>query len=65
LNYFWNILIAIDQFFNAVLGGNPDETISSRAGKAKREGKLWGGYLCNVLDKLDKNHCEKSVEEDE
>ena len=31
--YVWNILIAIDQFFNALFGGDPDETISSRAGK--------------------------------
>ena len=26
-----NILIAIDQLLNAVLGGAPDETLSSRA----------------------------------
>lgn len=31
--YFWNVLIGIDQLFNAILGGYPDETISSRMGK--------------------------------
>jgi hypothetical protein len=31
--YFWNILVSIDQFVNTLLGGNPDETVSSRMGK--------------------------------
>jgi hypothetical protein len=47
------------------LGGNEDETISSRAAKAKLQGKRWGCVLCKLLDKLDKNHCEKSIEMDE
>jgi hypothetical protein len=34
--YIWNILIAIDQFFNAVFGGDPDETISSRLAKKEK-----------------------------
>ena len=62
--YFWNLLIAIDQLFNTLLNGDPDETISSRAGKLRYR-KLWAKYLCLVLDKIDKNHCEKSIEEDE
>ncbi|WP_302621011.1 hypothetical protein [Cupriavidus taiwanensis] len=40
--YFWNVLIAIDQFGNALGAGDPDETISSRAGNAKRAGRRWG-----------------------
>ena len=62
--YVWNILIAIDQFFNAVLGGDPDETISSRAGK-RRETQLWARCLCWFLNKLDTKHCKKSIEDDE
>ncbi|MDP4158147.1 MAG: hypothetical protein Q8911_00075 [Bacillota bacterium] len=31
--YFYNILIGIDQLCNTILGGDPDETISSRMGK--------------------------------
>jgi len=65
VNYLWNILISIDQFFNTLFGGNPDETISSRAGKARRNGKKWGKVLCTVLDKIDPDHCNKSIEEDE
>lgn len=63
--WLWNILIAIDQLFNAILGGDPDETISSRAGKAKKEGKLWACILCKFLHILDNNHCTDSIEEDE
>ena len=63
--YFWNILISIDQFANTVLGGFPDETISSRAGKAMREGKAWGCVLCKILNLFENEHCAKSIEADE
>lgn len=63
--YFWNILISIDQFANTLFGGNPDETISSRAGKAAQRGDKWGCVLCKWLDKIDKNHCDKNIELDE
>ncbi|AMO55624.1 hypothetical protein EZMO1_1453 [Endozoicomonas montiporae CL-33] len=63
--YFWNLLIAIDQLTNTLLAGDPDETISSRAAKAARNGQRWGCVLCRVLDWFDSNHCEKSIEEDE
>ena len=42
-----------------------DETISSRAGKARLAGKRWGCILCRLLDKIDKQHCEKNIEKDE
>ncbi|MFC4518622.1 hypothetical protein [Cupriavidus pinatubonensis] len=63
--YIWNLLIAIDQFGNAVAGGDPDETISSRAGKAMREGKRWGCLLCRLLNWFERDHCAKSIEPDE
>ena len=62
--YIWNILIAIDQLFNAILGGDPDETISSRAGKQQHK-RLWAKWLCWILNKLDTNHCKDAIEEDE
>ena len=31
--YLHRVLVAFDQFWNVVLGGNPDETISSRAAR--------------------------------
>jgi hypothetical protein len=61
----FRIAVAIDQLGNAILGGNPDETISSRAEKARLRGARWGCVLCRFLDWLDPNHCAKSVEWDE
>ena len=68
--YFWNILISVDQFFNTVLGGDPDETMSSRFGKwlklphTKVRWKI-AYVICRVLHVLDSGHCDKSIEEDE
>lgn len=68
--YFWNLLIWLTQTLNVFTGGDPDETLSSRAGKARRRGSWFGTLLANVIDKIfsylgDDNHCEKSIEPDE
>lgn len=41
--YLHRVLVAFDQFWNVVLGGNPDETISSRAARwaTRRQRGLW------------------------
>lgn len=62
MQYFWNILIAFDQFANSVLGGQPQETISARADKAMVAGKVWGCVLCKFLSLIQKDHCQKAVE---
>ena len=64
-SYSRRIAVAVDQLFNALFGGDEDETISSRAEKARRKGKRWGCVLCWVLDWLDKDHCKNSIELDE
>jgi hypothetical protein len=58
----WDLAIAHDQLANTAFGGDPDETISSRAGKAARNGERWACLLCRLLDRFDRNHCEKSIE---
>ncbi|MDH4230284.1 MAG: hypothetical protein OEW11_11175 [Nitrospirota bacterium] len=66
--YAWNILIASDQLGNALLGGDPDETISSRLGKMARAGKHQNRFIRavgRVLDRLDPGHLRKSIEDDE
>lgn len=63
--YVLNVLIALDQFGNALVGGSPDETISSRAGKAQQKGKRWGCVLCRFLNWFERDHCAKSIEPDE
>ncbi|KQL50880.1 hypothetical protein AN964_25050 [Heyndrickxia shackletonii] len=64
--YFWNILVSVDQFFNTVFGGDPDETISSRMGKhlAKHDCPFCN-LMCKFLNLFDKDHCVKSIEKDE
>ena len=61
----WTLAVAHDQLANAAFGGHEDETLSSRAGKAAREGKRWACVLCRMLGRLDPDHCEKSIESDE
>lgn len=60
----WRLAVSFDQLANTAFGGNEDETISSRAGKAARQGKRWGCVLCKVLDWFQPNHCELSIEPD-
>jgi hypothetical protein len=65
IQYFWNILIAVDQFANTLLGGDPDETMSSRMGKNIRAGKCKLCKLtCYFLGLIQKDHCDKSIEPD-
>jgi len=55
--YFINLAISIDQLVNTILGGYPDETISSRAGKwvranSQAKGGVWYwlcGYTGNMV----------------
>lgn len=44
--------------------GNRKETISSALGKNQRDGTLTiaGTALCEILDFIDPNHCEKSID---
>lgn len=64
--YFWNVAISIDQFFNTILAGDPDETMSSRMGKrlAQRTCALCKA-VCWLLDRVQINHCVRSIEPDE
>jgi hypothetical protein len=63
--YCFNILLSIDQFLNVLLGGDPDETISSRAAKLEYKEKS-ARVFCKILSFfLGKDHCQKSLEPDE
>lgn len=69
--YLKRVLLAIDQLGNAILGGSEDETISSRVGRAAREGKRWGQWAQTLIDRLFElagdppGHCARSIEWDE
>lgn len=63
--YLWNLLVALDQLANTIIGGHPDETISSNMGKRARKGERLGILACKVLNFIDPGHCERYIEEDE
>lgn len=70
--YFWNLLISFDQLVNTIFGGDPDETISSRMGKWARNKdnrhglrKLVWVVANFVVERFEKDHFAKSIEEDE
>ena len=71
--YIWNVLIGFDQFCNAILGGDPDETISGRMGRWRKKypnpSDGWryyvAKYLAHWLGVIDKGHCEDAIEPDE
>lgn len=45
--------------------GKPDETLSSVFGKNARNGVTWCYWVCRGLHWFDKDHCKRSIEEDE
>lgn len=68
MGYWKNLGIAVDQFWNAVFGGDPDETISSRLGKAAQTGSFRAKVACWLIGRVffqDTSHCKDSIEEDE
>lgn len=65
-----NYLIAVDQLANVLMMGHPDETISSRLGRASGKERYfwvrWFRIFVNTLFWFDKGpngepHCESSV----
>lgn len=63
LNYFFKVLIAIDQLVTALLGGWPDESLSSYAWRLEKQNKPFG-FMRKVIDTIffwDSNHCYKAM----
>ena len=46
------VAIAIDQLANTLLGGTADETLSARAYRAHRDGKMLGRLFMPLIDLL-------------
>ena len=78
-DYFYQTAVDIDKFANRNFRtlwnetlqkngyqfGDERETVSSALGKNKRDNTLTktGMIVCNILDRLDENHCIKSIKE--
>lgn len=61
--YLVNLLIALDQAVNALTGGDPDETISSRFGKRSSS-----NLIRRAIDRFffwQPDHTKNSIEPDE
>lgn len=57
--YLKNLMISADQFLNTLTGGDPDETLSSRAGK-------WHPTAARIIDWIfGPGHCQAARENDE
>jgi hypothetical protein len=73
--FIFNLFLSIDQMVNTLLLGHPDETLSSRLGRAKDKERYKFVKLLRILvdnifffDKISdkdgnvlKRHCEKSI----
>jgi hypothetical protein len=63
VQYFSNIFRALDQLLNALLAGDPRETVSSRMGKAIDEGRCMAcRWACRILSLFDQRHCQTSID---
>jgi len=62
--YFWNVLVAFDRLVNAILLGDPKETISTRLAKLRDKGNKLGKLGCSILDSIDTNHCNEAKKTD-
>lgn len=65
LSYPRSVLIALDQWVNAVCLGWPDETLSSRAWRWEQAGKrAWPRKAIDAVARLlgEKGHCKASYE---
>ena len=51
------VLIGLDQLANAILGGWPDETLSSRCWRLSLAGRDWPRLVVDGLFFWDRDHC--------
>jgi hypothetical protein len=57
------VVIALDQLVNTLLGGYADETLSARAWRTEHDGKFFGKIFRPIIDIIffwDENHCYES-----
>ncbi len=62
--YLHNVLVGADQEGNIILGGKPDETISSRSQRAADRGNPVGKAMTGFLHLFQKDHGHKAEQGD-
>lgn len=66
-----NVWEGVDNSLSADTGGDPDDSLSSRLGKARKRGSIGWGYIADRVDLVfgefanDPNHCDRVIEKDE
>lgn len=63
MTYPLHLLIAVDQLANALIGGAPDETLSSHAHRMRVKGQPVWGWTADAIDLLfwwQDDHCEQA-----
>lgn len=61
MTYSKKVLIAIDQLINTLIGGWPDETLSSRAYRWEQSGKRsWTRKMIDAIFFWEERHCYSS-----
>jgi len=65
MQYISNLLLLLDLAANTVLGGDPQETLSSRFAKAAAGGRGFARAACRFLGWLDPGHCRKALDKSE
>ena len=62
--YLLGVLIGLDQFANAILGGHVDHTISGRCGYYGARGNIFYSSCAKLINLLfnDPDHCWDSIE---
>lgn len=73
MKYLYNLGLSLDQLLNAILLGDPDESVSGRCGRAMKSGKpkFWVPGLTAFIDAMafivarEMNHCSNAIEPEE
>jgi hypothetical protein len=58
------VAVSFDMFVNVLTLGMLDMTISTRAGIAAAQGKIWGKLLSKFLNIFETDHCQKALHAD-
>jgi hypothetical protein len=53
--------MALNQLANTILGGDPDMSVSARAGLAREHGARGGRIACHLLDWIDPHDGDRPI----
>jgi hypothetical protein len=67
--HLYNVGLGLSQLFNALLAGDPDDSLSGRCGKGREAGSPGWTAAAWLLDLVwspfERDHCANSIERDE